>query len=90
MLEELKKAIKVQEEREKVYGQNYVVHGDVMLALFPDGVNLKTKEEHRRFGVLTQIVGKLTRYANQFSNGGHRDSAKDMIVYSALLEKLTK
>jgi hypothetical protein len=34
-------------------------------------------------------MGKVTRYAAQFENGGHLDSAHDACVYAAMLEELT-
>lgn len=32
------------------------------------------------------MVSKIVRYTNNFSDGGHRDSLDDNIVYSAMLE----
>jgi hypothetical protein len=75
-------------ERSKVYGGNYKEFGKVMLALFPNGVVLKTIEDHNRFHLFVQIVTKITRYAN--SGLTHIDSVHDAMVYSAMLEELTK
>lgn len=90
MIKELEAAIETARARSEVYGENYKTHGFVMEAMFPLGVRLVTASDHQRFGVITQLVAKLTRYANQFENGGHVDSAHDMITYSAILEELTK
>lgn len=75
-------------ERNAIYGDNYKSHGRVMLALFPAGVNLLTADDHNRFGILTQIVAKLTRYTVNFSGGGHDDSLADIATYSAMLREI--
>lgn len=75
-------------ERGKIYGGNYHSFGNVMLALFPNGIALKTPEDHNRFHLFIQVTTKLTRYAN--SGLTHIDSTHDMMVYSAMLEELTK
>ena len=77
-------------ERNKIYGDNYKEFGKVMLALFPNGVNLKTVADHNRFGVFTQMVSKLTRYAPAFTWGGHDDSLLDLSVYTTMLRELDK
>lgn len=84
----LEAAAKTYEDRNKVYGDTYKMHGDVVTALFPNGVNLQGVEDHNRFGVLTMMVGKLTRYAQNFENGGHEDSLHDLSVYSQMLKEL--
>ena len=77
-------------ERNPMYGDNYHHFGSVMAALFPEGLPEKmTIETYNRLGVLIQIVTKLSRYAQQLQNGGHLDSAHDMMVYAAMLEELT-
>jgi hypothetical protein len=79
------------EERNKLYGDNYKKFGGVMLALFPDGPpDLVTKMDWNRFGVFFQIASKVTRYAENLTTGGHRDSAHDISVYGAMLEELTE
>ena len=86
--ERLKKAAETYAERNKVYGNTYKRHGQVAAALFPDGVTLKTVDDHNRFGVLTLVIGKLTRYCTNFSTGGHADSIHDLGVYAFMLEEL--
>jgi hypothetical protein len=76
------------EERNKLYGDNYKRHGAVMRALFPNGVSLHSADAHNRFGLLTQIVAKLTRYCENFNNGGHPDSLHDQTVYAAMLAEV--
>ena len=84
----LEQALKTFKERNKVYGKNYYKFGKVMKELFPDGVVLKTEGDHNRFGVFVQIVSKMTRYSNNFKDGGHKDSIHDTGVYAFIMEEL--
>lgn len=86
----LKIAAETFRQRNALYGDNYHQFGVVMTAIFPDGVQPKSVEEWNRLGVLVQCVSKLTRYAQQWCSGGHRDSAHDLCVYAAMLEELTR
>jgi hypothetical protein len=73
-------------ERNAVYGSNYLRVGDVMAALFPEGVTLRTSEDFTRWHLLELVVVKLTRFAT--SNLSHPDSVHDLGVYAAMLETL--
>jgi hypothetical protein len=84
----LRDAAGIYEERNKLYGDNYKRHGEVMNALFPAGVELQDRADHNRFGILTQVVAKLTRYCENFAKGGHPDSLDDMTVYTQMLQEL--
>lgn len=90
----LEDAANLFESRNKEYSGNgrhaYERHGDLMAALFGPNLNPKTAEDHARLGVLTQIISKISRYATNFHRGGHEDSARDLVVYSAMLLKLTE
>lgn len=86
--EMLREGADTYEERNKLYGDNYKRHGLVMSALFPNGVQLNTMDDHNRFGILTQKVAKLTRYCQNFTTGGHADSLHDDMVYTAMLAEL--
>lgn len=57
-----------------------------MVALFPDGLTLKTADDWNRAHLFLLGVVKQSRYAVNFEKGGHRDSARDLTVYSAMLE----
>jgi hypothetical protein len=78
------------EERNKTYGSNFDVQGNVMSAIFPNGLELKTESDWKRIGVFMNIIGKITRYANTFSEGGHKDSLVDTCNYCTILEFLDK
>ena len=86
----LEDALHTFKQRNKQYGDNYLTHGQVMTALFPDGVQLKTVEDWNRFGIVNMIVAKMTRYAQNWPNVSEStiDSVHDMGVYSFMLEAL--
>lgn len=86
--EMLRDAAGIYEERNKLYGDNYKRFGGIMLLLFPDGLELKTPDDFNRYGVFVQIVSKVSRYAEQFTKGGHPDSLDDNAVYSMMLQEL--
>jgi hypothetical protein len=83
--DELEKAAKTFRERRPIYKDNYLRVGKALDALFPEGVVLKTEHDHIRYHLFSWIVGKLSRYAVQWNNGGHPDSAHDLVVYAAML-----
>ena len=73
-------------ERNKVYGDNYKLVGDVMVALFPNGIVLRTAEDFNRWHLFELKIVKLTRFA--VSGLTHKDSIHDDAVYSAMVESL--
>jgi len=76
-------------QRNAVYNDNYKRVGQVMRALFPEGVELKTSEDFERWHILELMVVKLTRYTNNWeTTGGHPDSLEDLSVYSAMLMQI--
>ena len=81
----LEEAAKTYRERNTMYGSNYLNVGTAMNGFFPNGIELKTPNDHVRFHIFCWIVGKLSRYANQWATG-HQDSIHDVIVYAAMLE----
>lgn len=81
-------AAKTFAERAKVYGENYKKVGGALAAMFPEPPKLETAEDHNRYYIFTLIVMKLSRYANNFSTGGHQDSIHDAAVYAAILESI--
>lgn len=86
--ERLASLASIYQDRNAVYGDDYRRYGRVMLALFPEGINIKTEADLSRFGVLTQMLGKLGRYAANFQSGGHADSLDDLAVYAQILQLL--
>jgi hypothetical protein len=86
----LREAAHTHEERYSVYGDNFLHFGKTMKGYFPEGITLNTEDDFVRFNLFIQIAGKLSRYAQNFSKGGHFDSVHDAIVYSAMLTLVTK
>lgn len=84
----LRAAAETFEERNREYGENYMLIGNAMKALFPNGVHLQTADEFLRWHIFELIVIKLSRLAT--TRLSHEDSARDITVYGAMLEKLIK
>lgn len=82
----LDEAAETYRKRNAIYGDNFRLFPQVMLALFPDGLHLVTYEDWMRIQFVMLDVVKSTRYAQNFHVGGHADSARDKAVYSAMLE----
>ena len=75
-------------ERNKVYGDNYKTVGEVMISLFPNGVQLNTVSDYNSWHLFELMIVKITRFAN--SNLKHKDSIHDAAVYAAMVEYLIK
>jgi hypothetical protein len=86
----LRAAAGIYEERNVLYGDNYKRIGPIFELLFPNGVELKKADDFNRFAVFVQILGKVTRYAENFPHGGHEDSLDDNAVYSMMLKELDR
>lgn len=84
----MRESADIQESRDAEYGSAYKRHGPGVAPLFPDGVLLMTELDHTRFAIFTLVFGKLTRYAANFSTGGHKDSLSDLIAYTAMLQEM--
>jgi len=86
--DELNKLGELYKERNALYKDNYKTFGHVVQAVMPEGITLETSDDFNRFALLVQIVGKITRYANMFTEGGHEDSLDDISVYAQMLKEL--
>lgn len=75
-------------ERNAVYGDNWRNVGNVMMQLFPEGVQLSTADAINSWHLWELIIVKLTRFAN--SKLTHADSIHDVAVYAAMLESIIK
>jgi len=84
----LRESADIFEERNKAYGGSYKDFGNIMKALFPDGIHIDSAEDMNRFGVLHMMVSKLHRYCGNFDKGGHADSLTDLSTYSGMLNEL--
>jgi len=88
--ESLSGASKIYKDRNKQYGDSFIVVGNVMEALFPGGIKLSGEKDFRRFHLLEWTIGKIVRYVQNWENNGHQDSIDDAIVYAAMLAFETK
>lgn len=88
----LREAAELFEERNAQYGSGYLRYGGLLMALFPEGgvPGAKTPAEAIRLNLIMMCLAKLQRYAHNFGTGGHKDSARDLQVYGAMLEENTK
>lgn len=84
----LTQAAETYRERNKVYGDNFLIVGKVMAALFPAGLTLKTEQDWCRMHIFLLQVVKITRYVQNWEKGGHKDSMHDLAVYAAMLEMI--
>ncbi len=85
VVDRLRSAANIFEERAAVYKDNYKAVGRVMEALFPDGHAQHTQDDHNRWHLFELVIVKLTRYVNNYDGYGHQDSLDDMIVYLSML-----
>lgn len=89
-VELMEEGLSTYEERNAEYGNSYHIHGEIMNALFPEGVDINDPDSFKRFGIVNGIVGKLNRYCRNFESGGHLDSAHDLGVMGFILEELSQ
>lgn len=87
--ENLLKAADLYGIKNKDYVNGYNAIGDVLHAMFPAGLAIDQPEQFRRLSTFIMCVTKLQRYAVHLAQGGHEDSAKDLTVYSAMLQEQT-
>ena len=83
----LRDSAKLYEDRNAVYGDNFRMVGKVMVSLFPNGMVLKTEEDHNKYHLFVLKIVKLTRYAVNYRQG-HMDSLDDDIIYTAMIAAL--
>jgi hypothetical protein len=81
----LYRAASTYKERRAAYGASEQKFADIAMAMFPDGLHLRTRKDWVRYGMLHQIIGKLARYAKDFFIP-HIDSIHDIVPYAAMLE----
>lgn len=83
----LEGALETFKDRGKTYGDSPRKFGEIMQALYPGGLTIEGADQWERFGLLLQIVSKLSRYTTDPSKG-HIDSIHDLGVYSLMLESV--
>lgn len=69
-------------ERGKIYKANYLMIGEILSVMFPEGITLKTPDDHNKWHLFLMTMIKATRLANTGLN--HEDSGLDMAVYASM------
>ncbi len=95
ILDEMKEISK-KKNSEDHYGDSYKEFGNVMVALYPNGLELNTVDDWNEFGVLQMVIHKLIRLSkvvplDRDSNvlfEKPRDNTIDLSVYGAMLAEL--
>lgn len=70
--------------RDADYKASDQLYADVMAALFPDGLELRSAHDHHRFHLFMLMMVKVTRYVRNW-DGGHSDSLIDLAAYAGML-----
>ena len=83
----LEEAAKVFRERSALYKDNYKQFGHFTQPLLKS-VELKTADDFTRMGLVVQVLNKVSRYLQQFQEGGHSDSLTDLAVYAMMLKEV--
>jgi hypothetical protein len=83
----LKQSAEIFAERQKTYKDNWRTVGKALHALYPQGLYLESEEDFTRFQFVMLQMVKMSRYSQNFKEGGHSDSALDLITYTAMLEQ---
>jgi len=69
-------------EKNKEYGDAWKRQGEVLHALYPEGITLSCPDDYLRFHLMVQIVIKTNRIA---TDKNHKDSPRDLAVFCAML-----
>tara|TARA_R110000744_G_scaffold196160_1_gene315329 strand:- start:1012 stop:1314 length:303 start_codon:yes stop_codon:yes gene_type:complete len=83
--ERLKGLASIFEQRGKLYKDGYKRHGEILKALFPEGVDQDDEKTLNRYVIVVYLITKLVRYCDNFTAGGHEDSLDDLAVYAEIL-----
>jgi hypothetical protein len=77
-------------DRRSSYGNSIDKFGEVMHALFPQGLGIDGPQQWAWLGLMVQVVHKLTRYSNSYYDQSSHDSIHDLGVYAFLLQELDR
>jgi len=83
----LEEAAAVFRQRNALYKDNYKQFGTWVQPLLKS-VELKTADDFTRMGLLVQVLNKVSRYMQQFNEGGHSDSLTDLAAYAMMLKQV--
>ncbi len=77
----------VNAERHETYGDSLGMIGGVAAKLFPNGIELVTPEDFKRYYLIDMIISKLARYLTDFRQP-HHDSMLDIGNFAFMLCQL--
>jgi hypothetical protein len=80
----LLKAARTFRQKNRQYSNNWEMVGKVFVALYPNGITLRTEEDFVLFHWMSWKVGKLTRFVQ--TRHTHLDSIHDDGVYTFMIE----
>jgi len=86
----LKLAERTYKERNRSYHDNFVRLGNAMHSMFPDGLTMQSPDDWTRLYFFMANQVKMSRYATNWYEGGHKDSSVDAAVYAAMLHAYDK
>lgn len=85
----LKDAAELFEFKNKSYADAYKRQPKILFSLLGE-ITLKTEDDYARFLRVTSVITKLNRFCTSFEEKGHLDSARDLVVFSAMLQELAE
>lgn len=85
ILEEMARTFR---ERNKQYGDNWRMVGQLMVVMFPQGVQLHSAADYDLWHLFELLIVKLSRFA--IGKLQHKDSIHDLAVYAAMIEGILK
>ena len=87
----LRDLAKLFEEKNKEHGDSFLIVGKLLELCFPNGITLKTAQDHNKYAGLVQVMYKVKRITTSLFSQEHLkfeswlDSPHDLAVYSAML-----
>jgi hypothetical protein len=83
----LEKAAEFFIEKNAGYGDAYKRQPKILFEMLGK-IELNNVDDYERFLRVTSVITKLNRYCTSFKEGGHLDSAADLVIFSAMLQEL--
>jgi hypothetical protein len=92
VVQSLQAAIQLNISKQSEYGELWKKAGEVMAIMRSCGpqASIDTATDWNKLLIVHHIVNKLMRFVANLHQGGHADSARDLVVYSAMLDSLMK
>ena len=69
----LQHLVSLYQDRDRQYGQSYLITGQIMNILFSKGLVLNNEDQFNRYNLIVHMVNKLVRYSRHLHEHGHID-----------------